>query len=163
MKNLFYLLIASLLFSNCGHRIVRTGYQIKKSDYSACEVVIKKATSISDTLATKIGEIKLGETGLSVACNEGDAINILRNEACAIKADVVLITEETRPDVWSSCYRCKAEFYKLKKPDNNTLKSDNKYTSDKVQSRVAEDRSRNTAMLIGSVVAGFVVGLLMIL
>ena len=55
----------------------------------------------------------LGETGFSVECSEGHALKILENEACAINADLVVINEETRPDVWSSCYRCTATFYKL--------------------------------------------------
>lgn len=94
MKRILFLLLAILLFSNCSHRIVRTGYQNKKSDYSSCDVVIKKDTFVADTLATKIGEIKLGDSGLSVVCSEGHAINILKNEACAINADLIVITKE---------------------------------------------------------------------
>lgn len=164
MKRIFYLLITVLLFSNCSHRIIRTGYQIKKSDYVACDVVIKKDTSFADTTATKIGEIKLGESGFSVACSEEHAINILKGEACAINADIIIITEENRPDLWSSCYRCRAEFYRFNISDNDKeIKSDDIYNSGEIQNRVSEDRSKNTAIAVGSVVVGFIIGFLIFL
>ena len=110
MKPIIYTLLIGLFFTSCSHRIVRTGYQVNKSDYENCDVIIKRNTEISDTVAIKIGEIKLGETGFSVACSEEHAVKILKNEACAIDADLIIITEENRPDLWSSCYRGLADF-----------------------------------------------------
>ncbi len=164
MKRMFYLLITVLLFSNCSHRIVRTGYHIKKSDYVTCDVIIKKNISIADTLVTMIGEVKLGDSGFSVACSEEHAINILRGEACAINADLIIITEENRPDLWSSCYRCRAEFYRFNKSDNNKdIKSDEIYDPRNIQDRVSRDRLKNTAIAIGSTAIGFIIGLLLFL
>jgi hypothetical protein len=127
-------------------------------------VIIKKNISIADTLATKIGEVKLGDSGFSVACSEEHAINILIGEACAINADLIIITEENRPDLWSSCYRCRAEFYRFNKSDNNKdIKSDEIYDPRNIQDRVSRDRLKNTAIAIGSTAIGFIIGLLLFL
>lgn len=45
MKKTIYFLLISLLFTNCTHRIVRTGYQASKSDYKDCDVVIGSAVA----------------------------------------------------------------------------------------------------------------------
>lgn len=162
MNKLFYFLIAVLLFSNCTHLIVRTGYKVKKSDYKTCEVVIKKNIVVSDTLAIKIGEVKLGESGFSVACSEEHAISILKGEACAINADLIIITEENRPDFWSSCYRCRAQFYQFNTKDiAQNVKSDETFNTSKVKDRVTNDRIRNTALFIGSGVIGAITGFLL--
>jgi preprotein translocase subunit SecF len=163
MKQIVYTLLVGFLFMSCSHRIVRTGYQIKKSDYKNCEVVIRKKTELSDTLALKIGEIKLGETGISSACSEEHAIKILKNEACAMGADFIIITDENRPDLWSSCYRCNAGFYKYKSvKSEKIISNDVEYEPEKVKSRVSKDRKQNTIVAIGSVIVGILLGLLLL-
>lgn len=153
MKYIFYLVVFSTLFTNCTHRIVRTGYQLKKDNYKICDVPIKKQLSISDTLASIIGEIKLGESGFSVACNEERAIDILMTEACALNADLILITEETRPDLWSSCYRCRATFYKYHNAEIS-IKDDENFNIENVQKRVLKDREFNSTVLLISIFFG---------
>ncbi|HEY4788630.1 MAG TPA: hypothetical protein VIH57_21415, partial [Bacteroidales bacterium] len=88
------------------------------------------------------------------------ALEILKNEGCALHADIVNITEEIRPDAWSSCYRCRAEFLKYKNSGTKII-SDETYKSENVNNRVSQDRSRNTAMAIGAAVIGFVIGFLL--
>ena len=164
MKKLIYFTLASLLFSNCTHRIVRTGYDISKSDYRYCNIAIRKEIPVADTTMFKIGEIRLGETGFAVACSEQHAIDILRSEACALNADVIFITEENRPDLWSSCYRCKAVFYKYKNREQDQLiQSDEVYRNASIEQRVSRDRKRNTAIIVGSVISGLLIGLLLTL
>jgi len=156
--------MAGLLFSNCAHRIVRTGYKVKKSDYKTCDVVIKNNVSVSDTLITKIGEIKLGDFAFSVSCSESHAINILRGEASAINADLIIITKENRPDFWSSCYRCRAEFYKFNSNDVGTkVYTDEAYVPENLQKRVSQDRLKNTVMILGSAIVGYTIGFLLFL
>ncbi|MFA5330096.1 MAG: hypothetical protein WC384_20045 [Prolixibacteraceae bacterium] len=158
MKKAFFYFILLILFTGCSHRIVRMGYQINKADYRNCDIVIKKQMIVSDSLQ-KVGEIKLGETGLSIACSEEDAIEILKNEGCALKANVINITEETRADLWSSCYRCKAEFYRYTNPDFKA-QSDKGYQPENINKRVSKDRGKNTVMIIGGLAAGFLFGFL---
>lgn len=162
MKNFLYLVALALLFSNCSHKIVRTGYQVSKADYKACNVIIKKDTVINDTNVTKLGEIKLGDTGFSMVCNEPQAIAILKNEACALGADLVVITEEQRPNIASSCYRCTAVFYKFNQESAVVaVKTDENYNQENIVQRASADRAKNTAILVGSAVAGFIVGFLL--
>ena len=100
----------------------------------------------------KIGEIKLGESGLAVACSEAHAIKILNNEACAIQADIINIVEENRPDLWSSCYRCRAEFYKYKIAPVQ-IQSNELYNQENIKRRVSQDRGKNTVIAIMAAVA----------
>lgn len=156
MKKIFFYSILFLTFTSCSHRIVRTGYQVNKSDYNNCDIAIKKQMLVSDSVQ-KVGEIKLGEAGLSVACSEADAIEILKREGCALKADIINITEETMANLWSSCYRCKADFYRYSNPEFKA-QNDEIYNSEDVKNRVSKDRGNNTLIVIGSVVAGFLFG-----
>jgi hypothetical protein len=113
MKSLIYLLLSSLLFVSCTHLILRTGYQVKKSDYKPCEVIIKKGTQSEDATAIKVGAVLITDSGFSLICNEQDAMDILKREACALDADFILIKKEYEPSIISTCYRCSAEFYKF--------------------------------------------------
>jgi len=163
MKKIIYCLLISMLFWNCAHQITRTGYNVKKSDYKYCDVVIQKFTTVSDTKAKKIGEIELGESGFSASCGELEALNILKGEACAIKANLIIITDEKRPDFWSSCYRCKAEFYKYDSSNSYyEMENDQDYNQQELQQRVSDDRKRNTTTAIISIVAGILCVILLL-
>jgi hypothetical protein len=124
MKKLVYLLIILLLFLiillqfiNFEHQISRTGYKVdtKSYLYVNCNIPIKRFEIIPDTVATKIGIIKLSDAGFSKNCSEEDAMEILEKEGCALGADFVNILKESLPDNESNCYRCKAVFYKYRK------------------------------------------------
>ena len=117
MKRSVYILIICLFYVSCKHQISRIGYNVdtKSASYADCNIVIKKFETIPDSVATKIGKVKLSDSGFSKRCSEEDAIVILRKEGCALNADFINITKETRPDKESNCYRCRAEFYKFKK------------------------------------------------
>jgi hypothetical protein len=156
-KSILYLIFA-VLISSCSHRIVRTGYQVSKSDYRNCDIAIRKNLIVSDSLQ-KLGEIKLGESGFSVSCSEADAIAILQKEGCALNADIVNITFEKRPDLLSSCYRCNAEFYKYVN-SSTKVQSDEMYKPANISDRSANDKKRNTAIIIGAIIGGFLAGFL---
>lgn len=160
MKRLVYLVIAAFLFTNCGHRIVRTGYDIDKAQYRECEVAIKKNIVISELQATKVGQIKLGESGFSFVCNEADAIEIMKHEACALNANLIVVIDENRSDLWSSCYRCTAEFYKYQQNSTTRLVSDEAYDQKNVKKRVKNDRLRNNAIRVGAFGLGLLTGYL---
>jgi hypothetical protein len=116
MKRSIYLLIVCIFFTNCKHQISRIGYNVdtKSSTYENCNITIKKFEIIPDSVAIKIGTIKLSDSGFSNNCSEEDAIVILKKEGCALNADFINISKETNPDMESNCYRCRAEFYKFK-------------------------------------------------
>ncbi|UII28306.1 hypothetical protein LVD15_07725 [Fulvivirga maritima] len=161
MIRLFYFLISVLLFSSCSYRIARNGYEADKSDYVNCYVKITRHILLDEASTQKLGEIELGETGLTVACNEEKAIEILRGEACSINANLVLITEEKGPDLLSSCYRCKAEFYRLEESELYLI-NDDTYDPQRIISRISENKSKNTAITLGSALIGFLIGFLVV-
>lgn len=164
MKNILILSLFVILFTNCTHKIVRSGYVTDKSGYTSSEIHIKKFTNIPDSIATKIGEVKLNDTGMAVSCSEEHAINILREEALELNADLIVITDEIRPDLWSSCYRCSANFYRFSKAEYaNYYNSDPTYQGINVNNRVEKDRNKNTSIIMGSVAAGILLGFLMVM
>ncbi len=114
MKPITYILLSVMLCS-CYHKITRVGYGESAEANNDCKVEIVKFMQVNDSVATKLGEIKLGDTGFSSKCNENDAMNILHHEACGLNADLINIVEEIpRSFTGSSCYRCSAVFYKTK-------------------------------------------------
>lgn len=161
MKNIFLTLILIALLSSCSHRIVRKGYYTSKYDYTTCDVVLKRDFIVADTIATKLGEIKLGDKGFSTKCNEFDAIRLLKNEACAIDADLIVITKEDRPGALSTCYRCSAEFYKLNSSDKIIdLTDDDVFDPKKLAKRVDSDKNAIRNIFISSFISGFIFGFL---
>jgi hypothetical protein len=117
MKRLICLIIVSIFIVSCKHQISRIGYDIdnKSPLYAECNITIKKFEIIPDSVATRIGKVKLSDSGFSKRCSEEDAVVILKKEGCALNADFINISKESRPDSVSNCYRCSAEFYKYKK------------------------------------------------
>jgi len=136
MKKIIYLLLLAFFFINCSHKITRIGYQ-KNSFYNPdCDITIITDPSYYNPIAYKVGEINIGESSFSVSCSEEKAIEILKKEACSLQADIIVIKHENKPDLWSKCYRCQADFYQLsiKTPENN-LHSNKKYLSGKIKER----------------------------
>ena len=117
MKRSVYILIICLFFVSCKHQISRIGYDIDTNSpsYVDCNITIKKFETVPDSLATRLGKIKLSDSGFSKHCNVENAIGILKKEGCALNADFINISKESIPDSVSNCYRCTAEFYKYKK------------------------------------------------
>lgn len=76
-------MIVLAISSACSHRVVRTGYDLKKKDYLDCKVSFKRQMLVEDQME-KVGEIKLGETGFAVKCSEAHAMEIMQKEACAL-------------------------------------------------------------------------------
>lgn len=145
-----------MVFSSCAHKITRSGYEAKKTEHADCPVTIKKFYTVPDS-AKKVGEVKLGDSGFSTACNEDAAIKILKAEACALNANLVVIVEESRPSIMSSCYSCKAKIYKY---NSSEIQEDPDFASENIKTRVNQDRKSNTAMIFGALIGGFVFGLL---
>jgi hypothetical protein len=63
--------------------------------------------------ALLLGEAGYGDTGFSIRCGRRRIHERLRMQACRCGADVVRIVKENEANVVSTCYRVRAEFYKL--------------------------------------------------
>jgi hypothetical protein len=149
--------VAILLFTGCNYKIVRSGYKTDKSQYKTCDVVISKNITVSEP-AKKLGEIELKDGGFTSNCSEAEAVRLLKNEGCAINANVIVITAERRADFGSSCYRCKAAFYQVE--GTEMLRGDSTYSHSNLKIRVNADKQRNAAMITAGIVGGLVGGIL---
>ncbi|MFT3946076.1 MAG: hypothetical protein QM763_03800 [Agriterribacter sp.] len=62
--------------------------------------------------AKKVGAAKLGDSGFSTNCDFNSNLVKARDLARKSGANIVKVVETKKPDLWSSCYRMKIEFYK---------------------------------------------------
>jgi hypothetical protein len=158
MKKLTTFLILAIVVSSCTHRIVRTGYTKMDFDDSNCDLAVQR-TLHDVNLLEKVGEVRLGRSWLSTQCSEADAIRILREEGCSLQADIVFISQESRPDIWSKCYRCTGEFYKYTQQQDTPLQDqDKRSVAAKVERRTQNDKL--TGILLGTAFGalGFIIG-----
>lgn len=61
--------------------------------------------------AKKLGEAKYGDSGFSTNCDFNTNLISARKLARSNGANIVKVVEKSAPDLWSSCYRMKVEFY----------------------------------------------------
>jgi tetratricopeptide (TPR) repeat protein len=57
-----------------------------------------------------IGEITVGDTGLTVVCDYEHVLELAKSKACAEGADAVQLLEVKSPSVLSTCYEIRAQF-----------------------------------------------------
>lgn len=62
--------------------------------------------------ARKIGNAKFGDSGFLTDCDFNSNLIKARQMARENGANIVKVTETKKPDLWSSCYRIKVDFYK---------------------------------------------------
>ncbi len=107
-----------LLLFGCDAQITREGYKAEdlgETSQPDCCVAIKNNININREEVEVLGKIKASDTGFSTACDEEYVLDIFGEDACALGADIINIVEEEQPDYfWSTCYRAKAEFLRLK-------------------------------------------------
>lgn len=60
----------------------------------------------------KIGSAKFGDSGFSIDCDFNSNLIKARQIARENGANIVKVTESKKPDLWSTCYRMKVDFYK---------------------------------------------------
>ena len=72
MKRFVYILIICQFCVSCKHQISRIGYDIdtKSPSYIDCNVKIKMFETVPDSVATRLGRIKLSDSGFSKHCNK---------------------------------------------------------------------------------------------
>lgn len=127
-----FLCCALVFLTGCSSVITRTGYTLedisKNENKYYCSVPIKKNFVYKNDEVEILGEIKSGDSGFSTDCGKGRVLNLFRQEAGALKADLINITYECDIDLWSSCYRAKAQFLRFKDREKaKNLDSDSVY------------------------------------
>ena len=127
------LLIVIISLTGCASVMTRYGYDLQsipnRNAHLGCSIPIKRDFRYNKDEAEILGSIKAGDTGFSLECGKGYVLGIFRQEACALGADLINITYERGLDLWSSCYRAKADFLRLKDREKvKTLESDVAYS-----------------------------------
>jgi hypothetical protein len=148
--------VASVVLSGCASSFRRTGYAAATQKATAdCRVVFKQEVSAAPDEIDVLGSVTASDSGFSIKCDEAYVLRRFRDDACAVGADVVRLSDEKAPDFWSTCYRAKAELLRYRDRDVvQTLTSDARYDPDPLRERsdVTYDRLRDAA--IGGAIAG---------
>ncbi len=160
MKKYFLLSLLIFLYG-CSAKIVRTGYQvsdIQEADPANCNIFIKGNIEIGSEHLETVGEIEASDTQFSVDCAEVRVLTIFATEACGLKADIVHIIEESQPDIWSTCYRAKANFLRLKdKALKDNIVYESRYSPELILERSEVTHGRNAILfgagMLGSILA----------
>lgn len=152
------LVIVALSTTSCSPAVSRTGYEPRSVGESTCRVAVKRAAAIAPDQVDVLGEVEVGDTGLSTDCDEKTVVALLRKEACSAGAHVVDIVEERRQDVASTCYRAKARLLRLRNPSRLPV-DDARFAASSVQARSDLDNQRTNSLLWGAVIGGAVAGI----
>ncbi|MEM0576864.1 hypothetical protein [Flavobacterium polysaccharolyticum] len=118
MKKLAYLFCTLMLLS-CSVSIQSTFENPKKP------LTIEDKVALLDTHhsvpkdAEKIGSAHFQDSGFSTDCDFNSNLIKARKLAREKGANVVKVTEKKVPDLWSTCYRIKVDFYYTTSDINN--------------------------------------------
>src|SRR5688572_20286408 len=88
--------------TSCTHTVIRKSYRFDPGHTLSGPVVIKKNPGSIDSLVN-VGEISLRDGWWVLICNESEALSLLKKEAHQLRADMIHIKKEKRPDLESSC------------------------------------------------------------
>jgi hypothetical protein len=154
----------AVLMSGCGAGISRTGYQLPANTDSKklekCPIAIKSNAQYDSKDVELLGSIHSYDNGFSTDCDEAYCLDIFCREGCLLSADVINITEEKQPDLWSTCYRARADFLRFKNRDMaKSLYSDPHYAPELIIARSVKTGKRTKGAITGAVLAGPLAGI----
>ena len=110
MKQFFLFILTTILIS-CGASI-KSNFQTQNKPLTIDDKVafLDVHHKVPET-AKKLGEGKFGDTGFSTDCDFNSNLVQARKLARQNGANIVKVNEKKTPDLWSSCYRMKVEYY----------------------------------------------------
>jgi len=153
------LLVACVVAAGCSASIRRHGYAVPEGQPRAdCAMPIRNDPTLDLSGFDVVGRIEAGDGGFSTDCDEEVVLREFARDACHLGADLINVTEEKRPDFWSTCYRAKADFLRRKDRDGPPLASDEKYAPRDVHERAQETHRRNRDVILNGAAAGVVGG-----
>ncbi len=155
---------AAVLVAGCAAGITRTGYRLpenqKSKDLQRCPITIQCNAKYDTNDVVVLGSIHAYDTSISTDCDEAYVLDIFCREACMLGADLINITEEKQPDLWSTCYRARAQFLRFNDREKaKGLLSDAKYEPNLIVDRSEKSNKRTKDAIIGTVLGGPLVGL----
>ena len=162
MFSLSFLLIT---IYGCAVGIERTGFKLQNKqegqNLQNCNIAIKYQMAYDTENIQVLGTIKSYEQGASIKCGEIDVLSIFVYDACSIGANVVNILEEKHPNVWSTCYRAKAELLKFKNEvEAKRIRTDEKYSPSNLAFRAKLDEEQFKRRISGGIEAGIMGGII---
>ncbi len=159
-RALLTIFLAQFLLFGCAAAVKRQGYSVVNSQIVAdCKVLILGYEPFDPNRMELLGSIEMYDTGFSLYCDEEYVLRKMKEEACALGADIVNITDEKQPDFWSTCYRAKADFIRFKNREEAALiESDPHYDPVKVRERSQETWRRVQAAISAGIMGGTVGG-----
>lgn len=142
----------------CVSGVSRQGYSVTDKPIPAdCKVLVLGYEPFDPNRMERLGSINMFDTGFSLYCDEMYVLQKMQEEACALGADIVNITDEKFPDFWSTCYRAKAEFIRLKNREEAALvKADPHYDPSKVRERSQETWKRTQDAINAGIMGGII-------
>ncbi len=104
------ILLVLLVSAGCGPSLKRIGYETPTAPMREnCDVTFIEPEQNKKIPGKLLGTLKVGDSGVSLDCNETVVRKLLREEACRIGADVVVLRDVQKPGFSSSCYRVTAD------------------------------------------------------
>ena len=110
MKQLIFILLSTILVS-CGASI-KSNFQTQNKALTIDDKVafLDVHHKVPET-AKKLGDGKFGDTGFSTDCDFNSNLIQARKIARKNGANIVKVVEKKTPDLWSTCYRLRVEYY----------------------------------------------------
>ncbi|MBY0066917.1 hypothetical protein [Empedobacter falsenii] len=112
MKHFILSLSTALLLTSCASTVKTTITNQEKALTTNDKVAFLDVNHKVPENAKKIGNTKFGDSGFSTDCDFNSNLIKARQIARENGANIVKVTESKKPDLWSSCYRMKIDFYK---------------------------------------------------
>ena len=75
--------------------------------------VMELANDMVDRNAKKLGTVKAGAYGFTLTCQRPQVMQELKNKACALGANAIVITKEKRPGSMRSCFTITANALRI--------------------------------------------------
>lgn len=113
MKKLACLLLPAILLSSCNPKVsTRISKSYSPLDYQK-EVAVIGLDHAEPDNAEVLGEVKVGDTGLSTKCDYDIALEKAKLEARKVGGNIIKIIEHKPPSIMgSSCHRITAKIFK---------------------------------------------------
>jgi hypothetical protein len=144
--------------------VKRIGYERPAGDPPVCAVDFARPEDVpSRDYLPKLGAVRVRDALFTMECTESDAVELIRDEACWLGANLAVIGKRKMPDLWlSSCFRAEADL--LKTPDS--LRAPLRtgfYARDSIAARsLAQERTQWTGVALG-LVTGVAIGTVIIM
>ncbi|MGJ7030903.1 hypothetical protein [Niabella hirudinis] len=105
------LLFLSIIIGSCGASVKSSFQNTGKPLTVDDRVAFLDINHIVPDNAKKLGTAKFGDSGFSTDCDFNSNLVKARKIARQNGANIVKVTEKKTPDLWSTCYRIKVDFY----------------------------------------------------